>query len=165
VVARYDYTDAAGKPVYRVLRHRPKRFSQWRFDGGEWLPGVKGCPRLLYRLVEVITAPIVFVVEGEKDADTLADFGFIATCNSGGAGKWDHAHNGLFAGKEVVVLPDNDEPGLRHARDVAAGLLPVAARVSVLLLEGVKDVSEWFERGHSELELIELVERGLSDAD
>lgn len=165
VVAAYDYTDADGEPVYQVRRHEPKRFSQWRREGGEWLPGLKGCPRLLYRLVEVITAPIVFIVEGEKDADTLADYGFVATCNSGGAGKWNHEHNHIFIGKEVVIIPDADEPGMTHARDVAAGLLFHAARVSVLILDGAKDVSEWFGRGHSELELIELVERGLSDAD
>lgn len=161
VVACYDYTDADGEPVYQVRRHEPKQFSQWRYNAGEWVPGVKGCPRLLYRLVQVITAPIVFVVEGEKDADTLSDFGFVATCNSGGAGKWNHDNDPIFAGREVIILPDADEPGMKHARDVAAGLLPYAARVSVLILEGAKDASDWFEQGHSELELIELVERGV----
>ena len=160
VVASYSYTDANGEPVYQVRRHEPKRFSQWRREGGEWVPGLRGCPRLLYRLAELSTAPIVFIVEGEKDADTLAGYGFVATCNSGGAGKWSHDNDSLFAGKEVVILPDADEPGMKHARDVAAGLLPHAARVSVLILEGAKDASEWFGQGHGELELIELIERG-----
>ncbi len=32
----------------------------------------------------------------------------------------------------------------------------------ILELESAKDVTEWFERGHGELELIELVEKGLA---
>lgn len=160
VVASYDYTDADGELAYQVRRHEPKRFSQWRYQNGEWLPGLLRCPRLLYRLPEVLSAPIVFIVEGEKDVESLRDMGFVATTCSGGAGKWNHENDHYFVAREVIVIPDNDRPGLTHARDVAAGLLPYAARVSVLILPDAKDASEWFAAGHSELELIELVERG-----
>jgi putative DNA primase/helicase len=158
VVARYTYTDEHGAPVYQVRRHEPKRFSQWRREGGEWLPGLLRCPRLLYRLPEVLTAPIVFIVEGEKDVESLRDMGFVATTCSGGAGKWNHDNDHYFSGREVIIIPDNDRPGLALARDVAAGLLPHAARVSVLILEGAKDITAWFEAGHSEVELIAHVE-------
>ena len=40
---------------------------------------------MLYRLVEVLEAPIVFIVEGEKDVETLRSHGFVATTNAGGA--------------------------------------------------------------------------------
>ena len=163
VIARYNYVAESGEVVYEVRRHEPKAFSQAVWTGSGWKTGrgcMDGVRRLLYRLPEVIGAPIVFIVEGEKDVDTLADHGFVATCNSGGAGKWNHDNDSLFVGKEVIILPDADEPGMKHARDVAAGLLPHAARLSVLILEGAKDASEWFGQGHGELELIELIERG-----
>ena len=49
---------------------------------------MQGVERVLYRLPEVLAAGEVWVVEGEKDADSLAALGIVATCNAGGAGKW-----------------------------------------------------------------------------
>jgi hypothetical protein len=37
---------------------------------------------VLYHLREVIDAAIVFVVEGEKDVETLREHGFVATTNA-----------------------------------------------------------------------------------
>ncbi len=159
VVAQYDYRDADGRLVYCVRRHDPKDFSQWRWTGTEWQSGIKGIPRLLYRLQELTEAAIVFIVEGERDVETLREWGFAATCNSGGAEHWPHQQDELFRGREVIILPDNDVKGMAHARDVAAGLLGKAARLSILILDGAKDITEWFERGHSEVELIHLIEQ------
>src|SRR3954453_18820666 len=39
VVARYVYTDAEGRPLYRVLRWEPKGFSQERLEDGGWVGG------------------------------------------------------------------------------------------------------------------------------
>ncbi len=57
----------------------------------------------------------VFIVEGEKDADTLASLGLVATTNPGGAGKWRREYNGYLASRKVIILPDNDEAGENHA--------------------------------------------------
>jgi hypothetical protein len=32
----------------------------------------------------------------------------------------------------------------------------------ILEVEGAKDITQWFEQGHGELELIQLVEKGLA---
>jgi putative DNA primase/helicase len=88
----------------------------------------------------------VWLVEGEKDADALYSLGFTATTNAGGAGKWQPTYTQALAGADVVILPDNDEPGRKHATDVAARLRPVAASVRVLELPGLPpkgDVSDW----------------------
>ena len=104
IVAEYDYCDEFGALLFQVLRYTPKGFSQRRPDGrGGWIPSVKGVRHVLYRLPAVINAAIVLVVEGEKDADTATDLGFVATCNAGGAGKWraeyaEHLRNRLLAG-------------------------------------------------------------------
>ena len=92
----------------------------------------------------------VFVVEGEKDADNLAKHDFVATTNIGGAGNWKPALNQHFAGKVVYILPDNDEPGAKHAVDVARNLHGVAASVRIVKLPGLPDkgdVSDWIEAG------------------
>ena len=78
----------------------------------------------------------MIVVEGEKDADRLRALGFVATTNPQGAGKWRPEYAEILAGKRVVVLPDNDDAGRKHAGKVAASLRGKAASVKVLGLDG-----------------------------
>ena len=160
ITATYDYTDEAGKLLYQVVRTDPKGFFQRRPDGyGGWI-NKKGERQVLYRLREVLEAPIIFVVEGEKDVETLRDQGFVATTNAGGAkAPWLPQYTESLRGREVILLPDNDLPGRQRVLTISRALLGRAARLIVLELGDGKDVSEWFERGHSELELVTLVER------
>lgn len=159
IINEYLYTDEHGVALFRVTRHSPKDFRQWRPNGGGgWVLGIGDIRRVLYHLPEVIEAAIVFVVEGEKDVESLRDMGFAATCCPMGAGKWREDFNPFFSGKDVVVIPDRDKPGLEHGWAVMAGVKPYAAHVVAVDLEDSKDVSEWFERGHSEVELITLLE-------
>src|ERR1019366_5080866 len=157
-VATYDYTDAAGELLFQVLRFEPKDFRQRRPDGrGGWI--WKKGEQVLYHLPEVAEAAIVFVVEGEKDVETLRAHGFVATTNAGGAkAPWLPQYTETLRGREVILMPDADAPGRARVLRIARALLGVAARIIVLELEGAKDVSEWFERGHSEIELIAQVE-------
>ena len=62
-----------------------------------------------------MASELVFIPEGEKDVDALRQIGLIATCNSGGAGKWRKEYNQWLSGKNVVVLPDNDRQGREHS--------------------------------------------------
>src|SRR5262249_4153781 len=126
IAAIYDYRDEAGTLLYQVIRYQPKDFRQRRPDGkGDWIWNLVGVRRVLYLLPELTAAPEreVFIVEGEKDADLLANLGLQATTSAGGAGKWTDDFNGVLAGREVFILPDNDEPGRQHASAVARSLL------------------------------------------
>ena len=50
--------------------------------------------RVPYRIDEVVKAKHIFIVEGEKDADTCVEkLGFAASTNSMGAGKWRSEHD------------------------------------------------------------------------
>lgn len=167
VTACYEYRDGDGNLSYRVLRTADKNFVQQRLtDAGEW--EWKGpAEKLLYRLPELLAddsdAP-VFVVEGEKDADNLWRVGCLATCNSGGAGKFTQANEAL-AGRTVVILPDNDDAGRKHAEDVMRRLDGVAARVVVLDLSdlpGKGDVSDWLAAGGTKDELLRLADLALN---
>jgi hypothetical protein len=160
VVAEYNYSNASGKLLYQVCRTEPKGFFQQRPDGhGGWLSrGPRNADKVLYRLPELLDAPIVFLVEGERDVETLRDYGFVATTSCGGAkAPWLSQYTETLRGREVIILPDNDPPGWERAKIIASALLDAARRLIMLdLPPAVKDVTDWFLAGHSELELIAL---------
>jgi DNA primase len=163
IVAEYDYHDEFRHLLYQVVRTYPKDFFQRHPDGqGGWI-NKKNKRQVLYHLPEVVEAPILFVVEGEKDVETLRAQGFVATTNAGGAkSRWLPEFTEALAGREVILIPDNDQPGRERAARIARALLGRVTRLAILELEGAKDVTEWFEQGHGEVELIELIEEGLS---
>jgi hypothetical protein len=158
IVARYPYRDERGILLFEVVRFEGKRFAQRQPDGrGGWVWSLDGMRRVPYRLPELLsTVGAVHVTEGEKDADRLADLGLTATCNPCGAGNWRPEFNEFFTGRDVVILPDNDGPGLAHADDVAHSLYSVAKSVRVVWLSGLPekgDVSDWLDAGHAIQEL------------
>ena len=160
VVAEYSYTDEHGDLIYQVLRTDPKGFFQRYPDGtGGWI-NRKHSRQVLYRLAEVVKAPIIFLCEGEKDADRLRDHGFVATTNAGGAkAPWLPQYTEALRAREVILVPDNDPPGRQRVLTIARALLGYARRIIVLQLRDGKDISEWFDRGHSEVELVEQIEK------
>jgi len=139
-VVQYDYSDANGEYVFSVIRTKnpgeKKTFRQARYDetSRRWVYSVKGLPTYPYRLPTLLSADTVYVVEGEKDADNLAQFGLAVTCNPGGAGKWKSEYGEYFLGKNVVILPDNDVPGQKHAVDVRDKLISHATSVRIVQL-------------------------------
>lgn len=164
IVATYDYRDASGRLLYEVVRFKPKSFAVRRPDGkGGWVWNLDGVPRVLYRLPEVLAAKergeTVFIVEGEKDTDSLAALGLTATTNPHGAGRWCDEYSETLRGAEVIIIPDKDEPGRRHAEAVANSLHGKAASIKVVVLPGdSKDVSEWLQAGYTRDDLESLVE-------
>jgi hypothetical protein len=168
-VAEYIYQDQAGEPVFKVIRKGPKKqFFQARYDAstGSFVSG-KGCMdgvrRVPYRLNEWADAEgIILIPEGEKDVDRLRALKLISTCNAGGAGKWSRGYAPYFQDREVVILPDNDQVGRDHARDIASSLQPVASSVKILELPGLQDkgdVSDWLDAGHNADELRDLIQK------
>lgn len=164
IVATYDYADERGELLYQVVRFEPKDFRHRRPDGrGGWTWNLNGARRVLYRLSELAEARTVHVVEGERDADALAALGLAATTNAGGAGKWSDDYTGTLVAlgiEMVVILPDHDDAGDRHARDVARSCLAAGLAVKVLRLPGLPpkgDVSDYLAAGHSREELEALV--------
>jgi hypothetical protein len=163
IVAEYDYCDRSGAIRYQVVRRWPKGFQQRQPDGkGGWQWNMAGIKPLPYKLPQMLAAPDkpVFVVEGEKDADRLAREGLVATCNHGGAGKWRTEICRRFKDRAVVILPDNDPSGRRHAEDVARKLGDVARGVRVVELPDLPpkgDVSDWLDGGKTVRELRGLV--------
>lgn len=150
--AIYDYTDEAGQILYQVLRYedgKGKTFKCRRPDNsGNWIWDLKGIKRILYRLPEVLKASTVFILEGEKDCDALTALGYTATTCPTGAGKWTAEYGESLGGKGILIIPDNDEPGRKHALDVASSLWGIASSVKVIELPDLPekgDVSDFIK--------------------
>jgi len=162
VVSTYDYTDAAGILLYQVVRTKPKGFFQRIPDGaGRWINrGPKAERKVLYHLPELLESPIIFLPEGERDVESLRTHGFTASCEAGGASSpWLPQYTEALRGREVDIIPDNDAVGWERATRIARALLGAAARIRILdLPTSAKDITDWFSIGHSECELIAMME-------
>jgi DNA primase len=169
----HDYTDEAYRLLFQVLRFepigQPKQFRQRTGpDQKKWsIKGARIVPFRLPELIEDIGAEhVVFIVEGEKDVNTLRARNVPATTNPMGAGNWRDDFGPIFNGADVVICGDNDEPGRAHVLKVAHSLKGHAARIRILDLkdfwpqiEESDDVTDWFKAGHSVEELWSHVEQ------
>ena len=166
-VEEYIYKNASSHLHMRVVRYADKTFPTYRWDGGDWVPEwpKEAVP---YRLPELLAAPadtIVLVCEGERDCDTAARYGFIATTNPGGAGKWQPELAQYFHGEQrVCIMQDNDAPGVKHTAAIIAalrGIVPTLGVVEFLELGPGGDLTEYFERGGTKPYLVTRIEEAL----
>jgi hypothetical protein len=174
IEAIYDYRDECGALLFQVVRYlagTEPRFRQRRPGtvNGEWIWALGNTRRVLYRLPELIEAVVagrtVYIPEGEKDCDNLCSLGFDSTTNPGGAGKWRPEYSECVRGADVVIVGDNDDPGRKHAEQVAVSLHGVVKRVRVFELAKVwpecrdkGDISDWIARGGTAAQLKSLIE-------
>ncbi len=160
VVKAYDYVDGDGKLLYQAVRYAPKGFRRRSpKTGGGWSWRVPdGIPRVLYRLPEVIDAiasgQLVFLCEGEKDADAVAATGACGTTWIGGADQWLPEYATQLTGAAVVNLGDNDEPGQVSMRCRELALTKVAKIVDCRRAVVGKDVFDHLETGHDLADLV-----------
>jgi RecA-family ATPase len=152
IIETYDYRDADGTLLYQVLRLEPKDFRQRRPDGnGKWIWKLED-RRVLYRLSELLKFPdaSVFVCEGEKDADRVAELGCCATTVA--AGKWTAECVAGLAGRDVAILEDNAEAGRTKALAAAQALNGAAKTIRIVSLPDLPDkgdVSDWLDANRS----------------
>ena len=164
--AIYTYDDENGELIMRKLRYNTadgEKTFRWEhgLDGIRWQIGLGGHTPVLYHLSAVREAiakgETVYVVEGEKDAETLVSYGFTATTTPGGAGTWREIDTAALSGAQIVIFPDNDSAGIKHAEQIAKNIYRHAASVKIVHLPGLPekgDVSDWMEDGsHGSTEL------------
>jgi putative DNA primase/helicase len=172
----YYYKDESGTFLFQAVRLRladpikwpnePKKaFKQRQPDGnGGWIWNLKGVRRVLYGLPDLIAADpdaTVWIVEGEKDRDRLKSLGLVSTCNPMGAGKWRDEYSDFLAGRDCVVIEDNDDPGRAHAEEVCQSLSGKARSLRKLSFPDLpehSDVSDWLDAGHDETELCQMAD-------
>ncbi|MEG5176119.1 DUF3987 domain-containing protein [Microcoleus sp. B3-D7] len=127
------YPARDGSPLVRVVRFDDGKGTKanWtQMSWGKckssrqmgWIGGIEGVAREnipIYRYAEVKKAiannELIFIVEGESCADILWGLGLAATCNIGGSSKWRNTDTSDLEGASVVIVPDRDKPGIKHA--------------------------------------------------
>jgi CRISPR-associated protein Cmr3 len=134
----WEYPARDGSPLVRVVRFDDgkggksgKGDADWHQEHwGKckpsrqigWVVGTKDIPREdipIYRYAEVRKAiannELIFLPEGEACADILWKLGLAATCNIGGSEKWRSSDTSDLQGARIVIVPDRDQPGIKHA--------------------------------------------------
>ncbi|WP_100522673.1 AAA family ATPase [Mycobacteroides abscessus] len=145
--AKYEYPD--GRVVTR----------SYKLDGSKAFQQVGNkSGRALYGSDRLDGAQSVYVVEGEKDVDSLRAVGGVGVCSAMGAQSaakfdWSPLH-----GKSVVIVADDDAPGMKYAASVAS-ILGGHADVQVMKAAVGKDISDHIAAGKSLDELVPLSEQ------
>jgi 5S rRNA maturation endonuclease (ribonuclease M5) len=168
LVATYDYRDETGQLLFQKQRFvdqwGKKTFRQRRPDPankGKYIFSLDDTPKILYRLPDVLHAKslgeVIWLVEGEKDADNLVKLGLCATTPPNGAGKWLDIHTRALEGAQVWIVADNDAVGRDHAKMVSKTLQQNGCTViNWVPPNNYKDVSELLGAGGSVDDLIEM---------
>jgi len=175
----YEYADGDGTVLYRTVRveqaGQRKKFKAQRPDGrGGWINGIGDVNRVPYRLPEIKAAigkaalkdeplPTIYLVEGERKADTLAAWGLTATAVAFGCKGWRKAYADVLAGCTVVILPDNDDEGSTFAERAGADLEAAGCRVVRVDLPGLPPKGDIVDWTGSASELQALVSAAMAD--
>lgn len=134
---KYAYDDG------RVVTRTPdKRFYQSGNKDGNSLYRAS-------RIPEAITAGrTIFITEGEQDVHAIEAAGGIAACTAMGAGKAKMFDFTPLRGGSITIVADKDEPGEKHAREVAATLLALDCTVTIVNAAEGKDAADHIAAGN-----------------
>ena len=127
----------------RIRLPNGKTFCEITRDGAGWVLRGPAKPRPLYRVGELPSDGIIVVCEGEKPCDAGWSIG-LACVTSGASGSARSADWSGLCGREVVILPDHDEPGAWYADEVARQIksLDPAAPVRIVQLPALNEAED-----------------------
>lgn len=107
----------------------------------------------------------IYLVEGEKDAETLIYNGLVATSFATGAGSMFDDYKSQLRGAKLIVCGDFDEPGQRHVEKIKNFLYEEVEKMYIVeylpelsKVPGNKlDITDWLNAGHSIKEFTDYV--------
>jgi putative DNA primase/helicase len=151
----WEYHAPGGALLFVVARFEwlgGKSFRPLHLDGNEWREGDPTGLLPLYRVNDLPADGPIFVTEGEKACDAALAIGLAATTSAHGSAAADKSDWTSLSGREVVILPDHDEPGRKYARTVARLLFKLNPSTKVKILElpdlpDGGDIVEFIESG------------------
>ncbi len=166
-ITRYRIIDEHGEVLAEHCRRNDARRKKmwWERNGNLGQGGLRAKALPLYRLPDLLassTDELVFVCEGERAADALAEHGFVALGTVCGASAIPERQ--VFeplADRRVVLWPDNDDEGRRHMEGVAAQLTAVGAKPCLLTWENAPDkgdAADFFAAGGTADQVRQLAE-------
>ena len=155
--AEYFYCDENDAPLLKKTRIPTadgKSFFWQYYDGKNWRKGRNGITPPLYNQNAMESDTQIFIVEGEKDVQTMSALGFTTvSLPDGASSRWREEYGSLFQGKGGYILPGNDEAGKKHAAMLAKNLFLRAKLIKTLDLRKKwedmpekADISDLYER-------------------
>jgi hypothetical protein len=152
---RDSYQDGNGNELFIVVRFDgadDKDYRPFSRNGSHWIAKDPPGNLPLFKLPELIARPSepVWIVEGEKCACALATVGVLVTTSAHGAPGARKTDWTPIAGREVIILPDNDADGRDYARNVVQILRRLSPPANVKIVDlpdlpSTGDCVEWLE--------------------
>ncbi len=153
----YTYYNENGSIAYIKTRtDYEDGTKKFYFEQPDGTKGIKDIQHELYNLPAVLSATKIYFVEGEKCADAVIKQGFVATTlDTGAKSPWCSHYAEYLKDKEVIVIPDNDTPGMNYAKKILQNV-PTARIVKLPDLTEKGDIYDWLAMGHTMAEVDEL---------
>ncbi|WP_417248591.1 DUF927 domain-containing protein [Celeribacter sp.] len=177
-VATYEYRHGDGTLAFLVARCEYDDrtgfypFSVWRVEGQKrWvnkaLPVDAFATRApLYRLTDLMSNSLkpVLISEGEKCADAVAGFeSVVSTTWHGGAKALAKTDFSPLKGRDVIIAPDDDEPGAKAAETLADTVKALGvARLRVLRASALTDM--FVGMRNTGFDIADAIDAGLCEA-
>jgi DNA-binding CsgD family transcriptional regulator len=167
IVAVHDFTDEIGTLLYQECRYEPKDFRLRRPDGkGGWISNLDGVQRVLKNLPLIHQNPKALIIhhEGPRCTEAAINAGLagVHTTTCSGANSAKKTDFSPMKGRDVVIVPDNDEPGEKYLRDVAEMAHKAEAKTIKILrlpkLPPKGDVIQWIDAGGTPEQFAKLLE-------
>lgn len=170
--AEYPYTDAAGTYLFSKVRFeytkpdgtKSKEIRYYQISGENYKTGKGSSSAAMYNLPSALDAikknVPVYIVEGEKDVETLKKIRLPAV-TMGSASDWKSCFAPYFKGASVIILPDNDSSGETAVKRIIADLKKYAFRYKVVKTSEKEkgDVTDYLEEaGHDQRSLKDLID-------
>ena len=165
----YNYVSCNGNYAFTKLRLEGKKILYGILKNDRFTYGLpRNTPRKSFKAIYGSVAAInraieagkpVFIPEGEKDVKTLNKQGYTAF-TYGGVNDWQSEFSTLVKGADVVILADNDKPGISVANTILNDIKPVVKSVNIVVpMPDIPkaDISDFFEAGHTKQEFEKLI--------
>lgn len=169
IQAVYNYISCNGGYAFTKIRLEGKKLLYGVLQNDRFTYGLpRNTPRksikAIYGSVKAINKAIkenrlIFIPEGEKDVDTLTKQGFTAF-TYGSVNDWQADFAEMVKGADVVILADNDEPGINVANTILQDIKVVvkSAKIIVPMPDIPKaDITDYFQAGHSKQEFEQMI--------
>lgn len=164
------YSPFNGNYLYTKIRLQGKDIKFGTLENNRFTYGLKGKKlkdmKGIYGNLQSIKKAIterkpIFLPEGEKDVDTLTKKGYIA-CSYGSAADWNPELTPFFKGAIIYILADNDEAGIKVARNIYNDLKGIAKSCKIILpVPDIPhaDITDYFDAGHIKEEFEQLLQQ------
>lgn len=170
IEAVYNYASFNGTYCFTKLRLEGKKILYGRLENDRFTYGLsRNTPRksfkAIYGSAKAINKAIkdnkpIFIPEGEKDVDTLTKQGYVSF-TYGGVSDWQSEFAGIVKGANVVILADNDKPGITVANTIMNDIQTVvkSAKIVVPMPDTPKaDITDYFNEGHTKEEFEKMID-------